>query len=67
MKQSNLKLPGTRIKLHPLTKSRDDFFTDAIDQALLEGKADIAIHSAKDLPQHLHEDLKDLRLNQGFG
>jgi len=55
---------GDKDKSTPLTNSRDNFFTDAIDQALLEGKADIAIHSAKDLPQHLHEDLKIFALTQ---
>ena len=57
---------GDKDKTTPLTKSRDDFFTDAIDQALLEGKADIAIHSAKDLPQNLHEDLKIFALTKGL-
>ena len=57
---------GDRDKTTPLTRSRDDFFTNTIDQALLEGKADIAIHSAKDLPQHLHEDLKIFALTQGM-
>ena len=31
----------------------EDFFTNTLDQALLEGKIDIAIHSAKDLPKTL--------------
>ncbi len=57
---------GDKDKNTPLTSSRDDFFTDAIDRALLEGKADIAIHSAKDLPQHLHEDLRIFALTQGL-
>lgn len=57
---------GDKDKITPLTASSDDFFTDAIDQALLEGKADIAIHSAKDLPQNLHEDLKIFALTQGL-
>ena len=58
---------GDKDKITPLTNSSDDFFTDAIDQALLEGKAAIAIHSAKDLPEHLHEDLKIFALTQGLG
>ncbi|OGX25815.1 MAG: hypothetical protein A3D10_08790 [Omnitrophica WOR_2 bacterium RIFCSPHIGHO2_02_FULL_48_11] len=36
----------------------ENFFTDTLDQALLKGDIDIAIHSAKDLPQPLHKDLK---------
>jgi hydroxymethylbilane synthase len=60
------KTSGDKDKSTPLTSSRDDFFTDTIDQALLEGKADIAIHSAKDLPQNLHEDLRIFALTQGL-
>ena len=42
----------------------DDFFTDTIDRALLKNKIDVAVHSAKDLPQNLHpEDRKSTRLN----
>jgi hydroxymethylbilane synthase len=57
---------GDKDKSTPLTSSRDDFFTDTIDQALLEGKADIAIHSAKDLPQNLHKGLKIFALTRGL-
>ena len=57
---------GDKDKTTPLTRSSDDFFTDAIDRALLENKADIAIHSAKDLPQNLHEVLKIFALTQGL-
>lgn len=32
-------------------------FTNAIEQALVDGKADIAIHSFKDLPTQFHKDL----------
>ena len=64
----NLKFEtaGDKDKTTPLTESRDDFFTDVIDSAILEGKADIAIHSAKDLPQNLHEDLKIFALTPGL-
>lgn len=31
-----------------------DFFTDALDEAVLSGRADAALHSAKDLPETLH-------------
>jgi hydroxymethylbilane synthase len=55
---------GDKDKSTPLTNSRDDFFTDAIDRALIEGRADIAIHSAKDLPQNLHKGLKIFALTQ---
>jgi len=57
---------GDKDKKTPLTNSRDDFFTDAIDQALLDGKAAIAIHSAKDLPKNLHKDLRIFALTRGL-
>jgi len=34
-----------------------DFFTREIDEALLEGRIDLAVHSAKDLPDKLREGL----------
>jgi uroporphyrinogen III methyltransferase/synthase len=61
-----IETAGDKDKSTPLTQSSDDFFTDAIDEALLAGKADIAVHSAKDLPQHLHEDLKIFALTKGL-
>lgn len=36
----------------------DDFFTRDIDRAQLEGRIDLSIHSAKDLPGDLHPDLR---------
>ncbi len=57
---------GDKDKTTPLTSSSDNFFTDAIDRALLEGKADIAIHSAKDLPQNLPEGLRIFALTQSL-
>jgi len=66
IKTIKFETAGDKDKVTPLTSSRDDFFTDAIDRALLKGKADIAIHSAKDLPQDLHEGLKIFALTQGL-
>lgn len=45
--------PGDRDLRTPLDADHvpDDFFTRDIDQALLEGRADLAVHSAKDLPE----------------
>jgi uroporphyrinogen III methyltransferase/synthase len=45
---------GDRNKHIPLTDSiAPDFFTRELDEMLLAGKADVAIHSAKDLPYPL--------------
>lgn len=41
---------------------RPDFFTKELDALLLEGKADIAIHSAKDLPYPLPDGLEIIAL-----
>lgn len=35
----------------------EDFFTNTLDQALLKGETDLAVHSAKDLPQNLSKGL----------
>ena len=45
-----------------LENPADNFFTDTIDRALLNGGIDIAVHSAKDLPQSFPEGLKILAL-----
>ncbi len=44
---------------------KTDFFTKELDQMLLEGKIDIAIHSAKDLPEPLPKGLKIAALSKG--
>ncbi len=50
--------PGDRDKITPLPKVKDDdFFTCDIDSALLSGKIDIALHSAKDMPQKIRNEL----------
>ncbi len=53
-----------KISLRGLEKT--DFFTREIDNTLLEGKCDIAIHSAKDLPEPLREGLIIAALTQGI-
>lgn len=49
---------GDKNKKISLVDHNDDyFFTDALDQALLNHEIDIAIHSAKDLPKKIREGL----------
>lgn len=45
---------------------RTDFFTREIDSAILEGRARIGIHSAKDLPFPLPEGLRLICLTKGI-
>lgn len=44
-------------ELSLLEGAPDDIFTRELDEALLEGRADVAVHSAKDLPYPLPEGL----------
>lgn len=45
-----IETEGDRDKITPLTQiERSDFFTSELEQALLNEKVDIALHSAKDL------------------
>ena len=50
---THFETPGDRDKNTPLTDPNvpDDFFTRDIDQALLRGEVDLAVHSAKDIPK----------------
>lgn len=41
-----------------LISPADDFFTDTLDEAVLKGEIDAAVHSAKDLPKALRPGLK---------
>lgn len=47
------------------TLEKTDFFTRELDQMLLEGRIDVAIHSAKDLPDPLPKGLKVAALSKG--
>ena len=47
-----------------MENSIDDFFTDTLDQALMNGEIDLAIHSAKDLPKLLNEKLSIFALTR---
>ncbi len=44
---------------------RTDFFTRELDQALLSGEIDLAVHSAKDLPDPLPDGLEVAMLTEG--
>ncbi|MFT7538745.1 MAG: hydroxymethylbilane synthase, partial [Lysobacterales bacterium] len=58
---------GDLDKKTPLSDiNQDNVFTDQLDQALLDGVIDIAIHSAKDLPQNLPDGLEILALTQSL-
>jgi len=50
--------------LGPMDKT--DFFTRDIDERVLEGKCDVGIHSAKDLPEPLPEGLSVVALTEGI-
>jgi uroporphyrinogen III methyltransferase/synthase len=48
-----LSSPGDRDKAANLLTAPDDFFTRDLDEAVLAGEIDCAVHSAKDLPDPL--------------
>ena len=47
--------PGDRDRQSDLRTSPGDFFTRDLDEAILNGHLDFAIHSAKDLPDPMPE------------
>lgn len=47
-----------------LANPAEDFFSDTLDAAVLDGKIDIAIHSAKDMPKVLRPGLKIFALTK---
>lgn len=50
---------GDKDKTTPLTENpADNFFTDTLDEALLNNEIDAAVHSAKDLPKNMPSGLK---------
>lgn len=58
---------GDKDKVTPLTANAvDDFFTDTLDEALLKGEIEIAVHSAKDVPQKMREGLKIFALTESL-
>ena len=51
------RTPGDRDLITPIEKSAPDFFTKDLDDAVLDGRIDFAIHSAKDVPYPVAEGL----------
>lgn len=50
---------GDLDKKTPIEKEEGtDFFTDEIEKALIKGEIDLAVHSAKDLPDKIPEELE---------
>lgn len=49
--------PGDRDLTTPIERSAPDFFTRDLDEAVRGGEIDFAIHSAKDLPEAIPDDL----------
>ena len=45
---------------------KTDFFTQKIDELIISKSCDIAIHSAKDLPDELPQDLEVIAITQGL-
>ena len=52
-----VETPGDRDLSTPIEKSAPDFFTRDLDDAVRDGRIDFAIHSAKDLPPEIADDL----------
>ena len=58
---------GDKNKKLCLMKNRiDDFFTRELDQMIINKNCDIAIHSAKDLPEILDKDLRVVYLSENL-
>lgn len=61
-----IETPGDRDKTTPLPTAQDDFFTRDLDDALLQGKIDVAVHSAKDLPERIRDGLCVIAVTPAF-
>lgn len=53
------------LKTSLLTQDKTDFFTKEVDELVLQKVVDVGIHSAKDLPDPLHPDLKIFAITKG--
>ena len=62
-----ISTPGDRDRETPLPEVvDDDFFTYDIDKALLAGRIDIAVHSAKDMPRKIRPGLHVTAVTPGI-
>ncbi len=62
-----LQTQGDKDQQTPLSSNPgEDFFTDALDQALSNEQVDVTVHSAKDLAQQLPEGLEIFALTKAF-
>jgi uroporphyrinogen III methyltransferase / synthase len=52
-----IETPGDKDRATDLRESPPDFFTRSLDEALRAGRIDLAVHSAKDLPCPVADDL----------
>ncbi|MGN0847169.1 MAG: SAM-dependent methyltransferase [Kiritimatiellia bacterium] len=52
-----VETPGDRDLTTPIEASAPDFFTRDLDDAVRDGRIDFAVHSAKDLPETIADDL----------
>lgn len=52
-----VETPGDRDLATPIEASAPDFFTRDLDEAVRAGRIDFAVHSAKDLPERMADDL----------
>jgi len=59
---ASLSSPGDRDKASDLVSAPEDFFTRDLDDTLLAGTIDCAVHSAKDMPDPLPEGIDFFRL-----
>lgn len=67
MKAVLIRTSGDKDKVTPLTSTDNEkFFTDEIEQALLDGSIDAAIHSAKDLEENIPEDLMVIAITKSI-
>ena len=63
-----LSTPGDRDKRTPLLDAGDDdFFTRDLDEALLDGRVDLVVHSAKDVPAALRPGLVTAAVTPSVG